>query len=288
MIMKARIIKIISKEYTVLTDSGERHIAMLSGKLRRQITPAAGDIVEVSEINGDYVIQKVLPRKNYLIRPFVANVDQALIIMSVVDPDFSTALIDRLTILIRKAGIEPILVVTKCDRQFNEETEKNIAEYESGQMQVYRTGKGNLNSVIPSLLKGKVSVLTGQSGAGKSTLINELDPDFHLATQEISKALGRGKHTTRHNELHEVCGGLVADTPGFSSLDFGNIESDELGGLLPDFAPYIGKCRFNDCIHQNEPGCAVKKAVEEGRIPLRRYNNYLAVLSLIQERRKKY
>lgn len=288
MIMKARIIKIISKEYTVLTDSNERYLAVLSGKLRRQITPAAGDIVEVSETDGDYVIQKVLPRKNYLIRPFVANVDQALIVMSVVDPDFSTALIDRLSILIRKAGIEPILIVTKCDREFSEETEKNIVEYESGQLQVYRTGKGNLNTVIPSLLKGKVSVLTGQSGAGKSTLINELDPAFHLATQEISKALGRGKHTTRHNELHEVCGGLVADTPGFSSLDFENIESDELGSLVPDFVPYIGKCRFNDCIHQNEPGCAIKEAVEEGRIPLRRYNNYLAVLSLIQERRKKY
>lgn len=286
--MKARIIKIISKEYTVLTDSGERHLAILSGKLRRQITPAAGDIVDVNEMNGDYVIQKVHPRKNYLIRPFVANVDQALIVMSVVDPDFSTALIDRLCILIRKADIEPILIVTKCDREFSEETKKNIAEYESGQLQVYRTGKGSLNSVIPSLLQGKVSVLTGQSGAGKSTLINELDPEFHLATQEISKALGRGKHTTRHNELHEVCGGLVADTPGFSSLDFGNVESDELGSLVPDFVPYIGKCRFNDCIHQNEPGCAIKEAVEEGRIPLRRYNNYLAVLSLIQERRKKY
>lgn len=286
--MKARIIKIISKEYTVLTDSGERHLAILSGKLRRQITPAAGDIVEVSETDGNYVIQKVLPRKNYLIRPFVANVDQALIVMSVVDPDFSTALIDRLCILIRKAGIEPILIVTKCDREFSEETEKNINEYENGQLRVYRTGKGSLNSVIPSLLKDKVSVLTGQSGAGKSTLINELDPEFHLATQEISKALGRGKHTTRHNELHEVCGGLVADTPGFSSLDFGNIESDELGSLVPDFGPYIGKCRFNDCIHQNEPGCAIKEAVEEGRIPMRRYNNYLAVLSLIQERRKKY
>lgn len=286
--MKARIIKIISKEYTVLTDNGERHLAILSGKLRRQITPAAGDIVEVDEVNGDYVIQKVLPRKNYLIRPFVANVDQALIVMSVVDPDFSTALIDRLCILIRKAGIEPILIVTKCDREFSEETEKNIVEYESGQLRVYRTGKGSLNSVIPSLLEGKVSVLTGQSGAGKSTLINELDPEFHLATQEISKALGRGKHTTRHNELHEVCGGLVADTPGFSSLDFGNIESDELGSLVPDFVPYIGKCRFNDCIHQNEPGCAIKEAVDEGRIPVRRYNNYLAVLSLIQERRKKY
>ena len=248
--MKARIIKIISKEYTVLAEDGQRHIALLSGKIRRQTTPATGDMVEVSCQNNDYVIQKICPRQNCLIRPFVANVDQALIIMSVKDPDFSPSLIDRLCILIEKAG--------------------------------------SLNPEIPLLLEGKVSVLTGQSGAGKSTLINELDPDFHLATQEISKALGRGKHTTRHNELHSVCGGLVADTPGFSSLDFDNIESDELGSLIPDFQPYIGNCRFNDCIHQNEPGCAIKEAVENGRIPLRRYNDYLSVLTMIQERRRKY
>ena len=286
--MKARIIKIISKEYTVLAEDGQRHIALLSGKIRRQTTPATGDMVEVSCQNNDYVIQKICPRQNCLIRPFVANVDQALIIMSVKDPDFSPSLIDRLCILIEKAGITPVLIITKCDRGIDEETEKCIREYEQGQLRVIRTGKGSLNHEIPLLMEGKVSVLTGRSWAGKSTLINELDPDFHLATQEISKALGRGKHTTRHNELHSVCGGLVADTPGFSSLDFDNIESDELGSLIPDFQPYIGNCRFNDCIHQNEPGCAIKEAVENGRIPLRRYNDYLSVLTMIQERRRKY
>ena len=167
-------------------------------------------------------------------------------------------------------------------------TEKQIQEYENGPLQVIRTGKGELNSALRPMLDGKVSVLTGQSGAGKSTLINELEPSFHLATQEISKALGRGRHTTRHNELHQVCGGLVADTPGFSSLDFSSMEADEVGACIPDFAPYLGQCRFNDCIHQNEPGCAVKQAVEEGKVPLRRYHSYLAVLAMIQERRKKY
>ena len=102
--------------------------------------------------------------------------------------------------------------------------------------------------------------MIGYSGAGKSTLLNQLDPTFHLATQEISKALGRGKHTTRHNELHKVAGGLVADTPGFSSLDFAHVNANELGNYVPDFLPYIGKCKFNDCIHENEPMCAVKQA----------------------------
>lgn len=271
-----------------MTEEGEKYTALLSGKIRKQTTPAAGDMVEAVKSGDAVVIEKVLPRRNYLIRPFVANVDQALIIMSVKDPDFSVTLIDRLTFLIRKAGITPVLVITKCDMGIDEETERQIREYESGPMKVIRTGKGNVNSELPELLKDRVSVLTGQSGAGKSTLINELEPSFTLATQEISKALGRGRHTTRHNELHPVCGGLVADTPGFSSLDFSHMEADELAGCVPDFAPYLGTCRFNDCMHKDEPDCAVKKAVEEGKIPVRRYHSYLAVLAMIQERRKKY
>lgn len=286
--MIARIVKIVSKEYTLLTDEGERVKAVLMGKVRRQDAPAAGDLVQADLIRGQYVIQKIMPRKNRLIRPYVANVDQAIIVMSVVDPDFSPALIDRLSILISHAGITPLLCVTKCDLGISEETEARIQEYERGPMKVIRTAKGTLEPRLASILEGKISVLTGQSGAGKSTLLNELDPTFHLATQEISKALGRGKHTTRHNELHPVAGGLVADTPGFSSLDFSRISARELGEDVIDFEPYIGKCRFNDCVHQNEPGCAVKEAVDQGVIPLIRYTDYLSVLEMIQQRREKY
>ena len=125
--MKARIIRIISKEYTILSEDGQKHTAVLSGKIRRQVIPAAGDLVEAQETAGQMVIVKILPRKNHLIRPFVANVDQALIVMSVMDPDFSVTLIDRLTILIEKAGITPVLVVTKCDRGIPEETEKQMS-----------------------------------------------------------------------------------------------------------------------------------------------------------------
>ncbi|MBQ7993658.1 MAG: ribosome small subunit-dependent GTPase A [Solobacterium sp.] len=286
--MIARIVKIVSREYTLLMDNGERHKAILMGKVRRQDAPAAGDLVEAEFTDNRWVIQKILPRRNKLIRPYVANVDQAIIVMSVVDPDFSPALIDRLSILIEAAGITPLLAVTKCDLGIPEETEERIREYEKGPMRVIRTAKGSLDPSLASVLEGKISVLTGQSGAGKSTLLNELEPSFHLATQEISKALGRGKHTTRHNELHPVAGGLVADTPGFSSLDFSHITAQELGQDVIDFEPYIGKCRFNDCVHQNEPGCAVKQAVEEGRIPLIRWQNYLQVLEMIQTRREKY
>ena len=286
--MIARIVKIVSREYTLLDEEGVRHKGILTGKIRRQDIPAAGDMVEAKLSDGMWTVQKILPRRNLLYRPYVANVDQALIVMSVIDPDFSSALIDRLAMLIMHAGITPLLCVTKCDLGIPEETEQRIREYENGPMQVVRCAKGTLNPELGKILEGKITVLTGQSGAGKSTLLNELDPTFHLATQEISKALGRGKHTTRHNELHDVAGGLVADTPGFSSIDFSRIQAKELGECVPDFVPYTGQCYFNDCVHQNEPGCAVKEAVEAGRIPLVRHENYLAVLKMIQERREKY
>lgn len=286
--MKARIVKIVSKEYTLMDEEGNTFDSILTGKIRKQRVPVTGDIVECKESHGRYVIEKILPRRNEMIRPSVANVDQVLIVMSVKDPDFSTALIDRLSMLIMKSGIEPMLIVTKTDLGISEETEERIREYERGPMKVIRTAKGSFNPEVSSFLEGKISVLTGQSGAGKSTLLNQLDPTFHLATQEISKALGRGKHTTRHNELHKVAGGLVADTPGFSSLDFAHVNANELGNYVPDFLPYIGKCKFNDCIHENEPMCAVKQALEDGLIPKERYKNYLQVLQMIHERREKF
>ena len=286
--MIARIVKIVSREYTLLDEEGVRHKGILTGKIRRQDIPAAGDMVEAKLSEGMWTVQKILPRRNLLYRPYVANVDQALIVMSVVDPDFSSALVDRLAMLIEHAGITPLLCVTKCDLGIPDEIEERIREYEKGPMKVVRCAMGTLNPQLAEILTDKISVLTGLSGAGKSTLLNELDPSFHLATQEISKALGRGKHTTRHNELHAVAGGLVADTPGFSSIDFSRIQEKELAECVPDFTPYIGQCYFNDCVHQNEPGCAVKQAVEEGVIPRIRHENYLAVLKMIQDRKEKY
>lgn len=286
--MIGRIMKIVSRQYTLLDENGEKHDAILMGKVRRQDVPAAGDLAEAEYVNGRWVIQKILPRRNRLIRPSCANIDQALIVMSVKDPDFSPALVDRISMLIMKADITPVLIITKCDLGIPDETEEMIREYENGPMKVIRTAKNEASDEVAAILEGKISVLTGQSGAGKSTLLNTLEPSFHLATQEISKALGRGKHTTRHNELHSVAGGLVADTPGFSSLDFSHVSASELGSCVPDFIPYLGKCRFNDCIHQNEPGCAVKEAVESGSVPQRRYRNYLGVLEIIQNRKEKY
>ncbi len=286
--MLARIIKIISKNYTVQLETGEKVKAILMGKVRLQTTPVAGDLVEVDYSNQEYTIEKICPRTNRLIRPSIANVDQALIVMSVKDPDFSSTLIDRLSMLIMHANIKPVLIITKTDLGISETIQKEIEEYQNGPMEVLLNAKEELDPSLAKILKDKISVLTGQSGAGKSTLLNSLDPTFHLETQEISKALGRGKHTTRHNELHEVAGGLVADTPGFSSIDFAHIEEDELDQCVIDFVPYLHQCKFNDCRHDKEPGCKIKEEVEKGTIPQTRYKNYLAVLEMIQQRKEKY
>ena len=286
--MNARIIRILSKDYTLLLEDGRRVQAVAMGKLRKSFSPVVGDLVEAQDLGSTWGIQKILPRKNVLVRPPCANVDQALIVMSVKDPDFSPALIDRLTALIVHAGITLLLCVTKCDLGILPEFEARIQEYEAGPMKVVRTAANSLNPEVADLFRDKVTVLTGQSGAGKSTLLNEINPEFHLETQEISKALGRGKHTTRHSELHEVAGGLVADTPGFSSLDFTSMTIEDLDDAFPDFEPYLGHCRFNDCIHENEPDCAVKEAVEAKKIARVRYDNYLDILKLIREKKESW
>ena len=153
---------------------------------------------------------------------------------------------------------------------------------------MYQSGKGYASEDLIQALKGNISVLTGQSGAGKSSLLNRIDPTFHLQTQEISKALGRGKHTTRHCELHEIAGGWVAETPGFSSLDFTAMNITQLAECIPDFQNVQDACRFRDCIHVNEPDCAIRAAVEDGTIRRERYAHYLEIVDMIQKAKPRY
>lgn len=283
------IIKIISNQYEVLDASGKRNLCVAMGKLRKHQSPVVGDMVTIERFSDQIGIQKIQKRKNELIRPAIANVDQAIIVMSCKDPDFSSTLIDRLIFQIVYAGITPILCVTKLDLISEDDPiHKEIEEYRNSGYQVFETGKGYGSEDLCVALKGKISVLTGQSGAGKSSLLNRIEPGFKLQTQEISKALGRGKHTTRHCELHEVAGGWVADTPGFSSMDFSHMEVQTLQERIPDFQPYLFTCKFNDCIHINEPGCRIQEAVEEGNISAQRYEHYKEVVSMIQGYKPKY
>ena len=282
--MTGLIIKIISNQYTILTEEGQEVLAVAMGKLRLGSKPLVGDKVEYELLDGRYAIQKILPRKNYLVRPAIANVDQAMIVMSAVQPVFSPLLVDKLIFLISYRDIEPVIVITKMDLVSpNDRINTYINDYAESGYQVITVGRDRDVEDVRDALKGKITVLTGQSGVGKSTLLNRLDKDFAAATQEISKSMGRGKHTTRHTQLFPVGEGLIADTPGFSSLDFSRIDALTLAGKIHDFRN-AGECRFKDCKHVNEPDCAVKKKVELGEISSIRYNNYLETVILCNKK----
>lgn len=288
-IEQGRIIKIVSNRYEVLDSNKIRVLCIAMGKLRKHEAPLVGDLVEFERFSNQNGIQKILPRKNALVRPAIANVDQAMIVMSCKDPDFSTTLIDRLIFLICYANIKPILCITKLDLISEDDPiHKQINEYLRSGYEVYQSGKGYGSDEIIQVLHGKISVLTGQSGAGKSSLLNRIDPTFHLQTQEISKALGRGKHTTRHCELHEIAGGWVGDTPGFSSMDFSTMKIDVLASCIPDFQNDAPHCCFRDCIHKNEPDCAVIEAVKNDKICKARHDHYLEIVEMIQQAKPKY
>lgn len=283
------IIRIVSNRYNVRTQEGEDVLCIAMGKLRKAQSPVVGDHVLFERFADQNGIQKVLPRKNSLIRPSIANVDQAMIVMSCKDPDFSTTLIDRLIFQIAYANIKPVLCITKMDLIGKEdEIHQAIDAYRKSGYEVYTTSKDDEGNQIQEAFNHKITVLTGQSGAGKSSLLNRIDPSFQLKTQEISKALGRGKHTTRHCELHPILDGWVADTPGFSSMDFSYMDAFTLGQVVPDFTPYITACKFRDCMHLKEPGCAVLAALDEGKIIQGRHQHYEEVVSMIRQYKQKY
>ena len=284
--IEARVIKIISNLYTVETVLGEILETRASGKLRKSLSPMVGDWVEVLKGSDLTVIERVKPRTNRMIRPLVANVDVMLIVMSTVRPEFSEVLVDRLSWLIRHAGVQPALLVSKWDLLADPATLNPILDAYRQVMPVFIAGKGLDNDDVLNFLKGKIAVLTGQSGVGKSSLINRIDPRFQLNTQEISKALGRGKHTTRHVELLPVGGGWIADTPGFSSLDFDQMSTADLLAAVVEFTPYAQKCRFRNCQHVAEPGCAVKAAIDAQAIRATRYAHYLDIRAQIDARKE--
>ncbi|CAM2795022.1 ribosome small subunit-dependent GTPase A [Erysipelothrix tonsillarum] len=279
---EAVITRIVSNRYSVYFD-GEFIIATAMGKLRLGDKPIVGDHVHVEELDGKWVIQKVLERRNQLIRPLVANVDQALIVMSAKEPDFSFTLVNRLIFLVALQNINPIIIVSKGDLADADLKKAITAEYENHGYTVIMSGQDISTEPLEALMKNKISVLAGQSGVGKSSILNRISDDLELNTQEISKALGRGRHTTRHNQIYPLCGGWIADTPGFSSLDFSTVDPMELSQSVPDFVPYIGGCKYRDCMHIQEPGCIIKEKVESGEISKQRHQDYLDCLTLIKE-----
>jgi ribosome biogenesis GTPase len=279
--MTGRVIKLISNKWTVEAEKTLYECSSI-GKFRYQkISPVVGDIVEFDEVNN--VITKILPRKNNLIRPPVANVDQAIILTSCKQPEFSSNLLDKMLVIIEYNNIKPVICFTKYDLlDDTSEINEFIAYYKKIGYEVFINK--HLDD-IKKVLKGKVSVLTGQTGVGKSSLLNKLRRDLNLPTGEISKALGRGRHTTRHVELLTISGGLVADTPGFSQLDFIGMGKKDIKDNFIEFYQNQDKCKYQDCTHIKEDGCYVKKLVQEGKIMSTRYENYKKFIKQISEKR---
>ena len=265
------------------------------GLFRKQkITQLVGDQVEfLVEPDGNGYVMGIDPRKNELVRPPIANVDLALVVFSVKEPDFSPKLLDRFLAVIEMNQIEPVIVLTKLDLMTEEEKQaiEPIIDYyrEIGYQVIETSSKQEFGlESINELIKQRIVVICGQSGVGKSSLLNSLDDSLNIQVNEISKALGRGKHTTRHVELHKLSEGLIADTPGFSSLDLDQLEPIDLSQCFIEFYDLSEQCKFRGCLHENEPRCAVKAAVEENEIIPTRYENYLQFLTEIKSRKPKY
>ena len=271
--MEGRIIKVISNQFTVLENNIEYN-CHASGKIRNmKQTPLVGDFVVFDEKQN--YITKILPRKNNLVRPPVSNVDIALIVTSVCVPDFSSNLLDKLLCIIEFNNIKPIICFTKMDK-LTDEKKKEIEDYINYYKKIgYIVFENTEVDKIKKEIEGKVAVFTGQTGAGKSTLLNKLDKNLNLKTGEVSVALGRGKHTTRHVELLKICNGLIADTPGFSSVEFYDMSKSDIRDNFTEFNEYRHLCKYKDCMHDLESDCYIKKLVEDKEIKQSRYSNYI-------------
>lgn len=249
-----------------------------------------GDKVKITCLkDGKGVIEEVLPRQNQLMRPPIANVEQALLVFAIHQPEPNWSLLDRMLILVEASGMTPLICFNKGDLRFPEDEE--ILQYYATIYPLVITSakKGVGIDKLETLLKDKITVLAGPSGVGKSSLLNGLQPGLALKTGEVSEKIHRGRHTTRHVELMPLqIGGLVADTPGFSSLDLPLMQREELAGFFPEFNQYEGKCKFTGCLHTQEPKCAVIDAVEAGAIFPRRYENYLAFLIEVKAKERRY
>lgn len=273
-----RILRSLSGFYDVQTDKG-MVTCRARGILRKEgNSPLTGDMVQITVEKGKGMVEKILPRRNWFVRPAVANVDALVIFASNVNPVTEPFLIDRVAAIAGDREVPVYLCINKYDLDPASELE---AIYRKAGFPVIMTSAETGEGVeeLRALLKGKLTAFTGNSGVGKSSILNRLCPELALPTGEVSEKLGRGRHTTRHVELYRLEEDTyVADTPGFSSFDTDQMEvilKENLQYAFPDFGAYIGKCQFHDCSHRKEPGCAVVQALTEGAIGQSRYDSYL-------------
>lgn len=294
--MRGKIVKGIGGFYYVHADDRKIYECKARGIFRKDgIKPLVGDNVELEILDaeaGTGNILRILPRNSSIIRPALANIDQAAVVFAVQHPDPNFNLLDRFLILMGEHHLPCVICFNKCDTIEEEEKEQLISAYEACGYQVLfisaREGEGM--SPLLEYLAGKTTALAGPSGVGKSTLLNSLCPGAYMETGELSKKTERGKQTTRHSEIFAV-GSMentfLCDTPGFSSLDLSlDLEKEDLRYYYPEFAPYEEECRFPDCAHRKEPDCGVKNALKMGKISKLRYDNYQLLYEELMNRRK--
>ena len=292
--IEGRIIKGIGGFYYIETEKGLYECGARGIFRKNKITPLVGDFVKISVVDEDNkkgVVEEIQERKTELVRPPIANVNKALIVFAVKNPTPHLSLLDRFIVLAERENLEIVIILTKIDLDDDNTFEKIKNIYEPCGYKVI--GVSNLENKnidkVKEELKDNTVVFAGPSGVGKSSLLNQIDSNFQLKTGDVSDKIKRGKHTTRHAELFELkFGGMVADTPGFSSLTLDDIEDIDLKDYFIEFEDY-DDCKFGSrCIHQNEPNCAVKEAVENGEIPKERYESYIQLLNEIRQGKRRY
>ena len=291
--MQGKIVKGISGFYYVHVVESGIYECMAKGIFRQQkMKPLVGDDVEIDIISEEKKtgnVAAILPRKNALIRPAVANVDQALLIFAAASPNPNFNLLDRFLVMMGRQDVPVILCFNKCDLITEEQQQEIASIYEaSGCKILFVSAKKELGlKELQEILEGKTTTVAGPSGVGKSSLINLLAPEACMETGEISKKIERGRHTTRHAELIQLKGdGYIMDTPGFSSLYLPEMEKEELQDCYPEFAAFEPYCRFQGCSHISEPDCGVKEALSEGKIHPVRYENYCQLYGELKDRKK--
>ncbi len=291
--MQGKIVKGIAGFYYVQTEKSGLYECKAKGIFRKEkMKPLVGDNVEISVTDEEKKIgnvDEILPRKNTLIRPAVANIDQVLVIFAAASPKPNLNLLDRFLVSMEKQGVPALLCFNKLDCIEEEGKDHLFHIYEKSGCRILftcaRTGEGI--EEVRKMLEGKTTAVAGPSGVGKSSMVNLLAPEAQMETGEISRKIDRGKHTTRHSEILPVgVHTFICDTPGFSSLAVWDMEKEELKNCFCEFTSYEGQCRFQGCTHTHEPGCAVKEALEAGKISRERYQNYLEMYTELKEKRR--